>query len=620
MSLATDPGNRHRRVAAARADFLENGRPGAAGISDLVAASWERSKSAGVDAERASADYSGTVDTASRLVRCARPVIDQLGSDISDMALSIALTDNKARLIERVDISSGLGRLLDRVSFAPGYAYQEDTIGTNGVGTVIESGQAVSVVGPEHYSEYLQQFACTAAPVVDPITGKVEGILDVSTVAKSWSPIMHTLVKSAAKDIANNLLLDRSQAQQVLFNTYLKADARCSKHAVFGYARSVVMANAAAQTLFSQDEQTAIRDHATFLMQRRDRASDTVTLSSGREVRMHGTRIVSAGVTAGIVVIAEPVAPQSLSDDLPNDRGFDDEVLPDVSVTNARTTSIVTDLRRGRRTPIVGGISPAWARACRHLRAAMRAGDPTLVFGETGSGRFTLAVELFHADHPRARSVSIDATQLESGVDIDAPALIDQPNAATLIIIRDIDQLGPDGVANLGRVLDAAEMSSTPVSVVATVGSPDEMHASEVLCCFRASVAVPPLRHRTEDLEHIVGRIVADVAPHRHVRLAPAALRMIAAYSWPRNVTQLREALGHALKARPVGEIQVDDLPRYCQTTANHHRLSPIEIAERDTLIAALQANDGNRVAAAAHVGISRSSLYRKIKSYGITV
>jgi transcriptional regulator of acetoin/glycerol metabolism len=129
---------------------------------------------------------------------------------------------------------------------------------------------------------------------------------------------------------------------------------------------------------------------------------------------------------------------------------------------------------------------------------------------------------------------------------------------------------------------------------------------------------LPPLRCRTDDLPTITSGLLRGIAPQRKVRLSPEAARLIARYSWPRNVTQLREALVHALRRRPVGEIQEHDLPSYCQTVSRHV-LTPLESAERDAIVTALRDSQGNRVVAAAHLGMSRSSLYRKLKIYGIT-
>jgi transcriptional regulator of acetoin/glycerol metabolism len=610
------------RVAAARADFLENGPEAAAGVPDVLAASWVRSRQAGVDVARPVADFREDIDTGSRLVRCARPVLDQLGSDTADLPLVIALTDSQARVIQRLDSSSAVGRLLDRVQFAPGFNYAEGTMGTNGVGTVLEAGQAVSVVGPEHFTEHLQAFACTGAPVIDPLTGRLEGILDVSALTQTWSPLMHTLVKSAAKDIGRNLLLDRSQAQQALFDTYLRADARSTRQAVFAFADSVFMANGVAQALFDAGEQLAIRQHATFLTARRDRASDTLTLASGRVVQMSGTRIVSGGDTAGVVVVAELVSAQLVRQKAGGaGAGFADEVLPRVAVAGAETRLLAGDLRRPY-LPIAAGSSPAWVRACGELRDALAAGSPTIVVGETGTGKFTLVAELFHADHPGGRSVSVDTAQLQAGtVDSDLELMLRNVREQTLCIIRNIDQASTEGVERLDELFTTLRRTAAPVSFAATLSDSSldsDLPFHALLGHFEVAVTIPPLRLRTDDLAPIINRVLAEVAPARRVRLSPDALRTIARYSWPRNVAQLREALSHALRVRPVGEIQDLDLPGYCRTRSRKN-LTRIEAAELDAILEALKEQGGNRVAAAQHLGMSRSSLYRKLRSYGIT-
>jgi transcriptional regulator of acetoin/glycerol metabolism len=130
---------------------------------------------------------------------------------------------------------------------------------------------------------------------------------------------------------------------------------------------------------------------------------------------------------------------------------------------------------------------------------------------------------------------------------------------------------------------------------------------------------VPPLRNRTCDLPTLVDALLAELAARRDVRLSPAALRLVGRYDWPGNVHQLRDALAHALRRRPVGRIEAADLPEFCQS-APRRSLRPVDQAERDAIVIALRAAGGNRVAAAAALGLARSTLYRKIRQYGITV
>ncbi len=604
------------RVAAARADFLEHGGDGAAGVSEVVVASWERSQAAGVDISHPDAQFSGEIDAASLLVRCARPVLQQLEVETADMPLVIALTDKKARVLQRIDSSPAVARLLDRVHLAPGFSYAESTMGTNGIGTVFESGQPVSVVGPEHFSENLHLFACTGAPVIDPVTGRVEGVLDISTLSSSWSPLMHTLVKSAAKDIGRNFLLDRGQAQRAIFETYLKVVARSARQAVFAFGDSVFVASSAAQQMFDADEQRIMREHAVFLMAGKDRVSDTIALPGDRLVRVRGIRIMAGVEVAGMVVIAETVTSSQAGS--PDD--FSDQQLPQVAVAMPQTSQIVGGLWHSRDS-MAAGATPAWTRACVDLRQVLERSQAALVVGESGSGKFTLVAELFHSVYPGGRAISVDAGQL--GVDgalSDLSSLLGGSAEPTLHIIRDIDQVSTDGVELLDAYLTAVAAANGPVWVAATSSdsaATTDLPFCELLHHFEASITIPPLRCRTDDLPALTTALLRGIAPERKVRLSPQAQRLIARYSWPRNISQLREALVHALRRRPVGEIQESDLPGYCQT-ASRHALTPLEAAERDAIVAALRDTGGNRVAAAAHLGMSRSSLYRKVKTYGI--
>ncbi|WP_445271091.1 helix-turn-helix domain-containing protein, partial [Streptomyces sp. DSM 41634] len=150
-----------------------------------------------------------------------------------------------------------------------------------------------------------------------------------------------------------------------------------------------------------------------------------------------------------------------------------------------------------------------------------------------------------------------------------------------------------------------------PVWMVATASdgsSTADLPFRQLLHYFDISIALPPLHCRTDDLPALTAALLRGIAPERHVRMSPEAMRLIARYSWPRNISQLREALVHAVRRRPVGEIQATDLPGYCQTVARH-TLTPLEGAERDVIVAALQESGGNRMAAATHLGMSRSSL-----------
>jgi sigma-54 dependent transcriptional regulator, acetoin dehydrogenase operon transcriptional activator AcoR len=137
--------------------------------------------------------------------------------------------------------------------------------------------------------------------------------------------------------------------------------------------------------------------------------------------------------------------------------------------------------------------------------------------------------------------------------------------------------------------------------------------------CFPTTVTVPPLRHHIEDLHDLVplflGRLGQDMQP----TCSPQALQLLMRCSWPGNIEQVRQALRRAGQRRRTGEIQPDDLPPECRTVSRR-LLNTIESLERDAIVASLMDAAGSKAKAAESLGMSRATIYRKIREYGIVL
>ncbi|TFC25456.1 GAF domain-containing protein [Cryobacterium sp. TMT1-3] len=607
--------DRRIKIAAARADFLRFGHAETQSVPGLVAASWQRSFSAGVDAVSSQAAFHSDLDLTGRLMRCSEPVIARLSDEMAQMPLSIVLTDYRARILSRSETDKTIGTLLDEVSLAPGFNYAEASVGTNGIGTVLESGQPLYIVGPEHFLEHLQPFACAGSPIRDPLTGRVEGVLDISCLSEDASPLMHSLVRSAAHEIERNLLVDRSQRQQALFEAYVRVDAR-TRGAVMAIGGTVVMGNAVAQSLFAPDEQWTIHEHARYLMISPGQPIDQIELSSGKIVQIRGKRVVVGPDVAGIVVVVDIKSEPVLV------TGQERPAAADLTVTQpipaAAESAILSDA-----SSLLG------KRASSSLVAAFDVGAALLVLGEAGGGKVSLLAELYRHVVPAGRTVVHCADDVnDHGL---GNQLQDERSTAsiqpTLYVFRNIDRLTPAAVAELDAFLRERATSGRPRDGVAVTVSQPDLHAdllaarpyTRLLHHFETSVTVAPLRHRIDDLPDIVTRVLARRAGLRPATVSAGAMRVISRYPWPGNIRQLEQALDTALLTRPVGAIQAEDLPAYCHGGAPR-LLSALEAGERDLIVGALHKAEGNRMRAAESLGIARSSLYRKLKSFGITV
>jgi transcriptional regulator of acetoin/glycerol metabolism len=99
----------------------------------------------------------------------------------------------------------------------------------------------------------------------------------------------------------------------------------------------------------------------------------------------------------------------------------------------------------------------------------------------------------------------------------------------------------------------------------------------------------------------------------------PSVLAQLSRLNWPGNVAQLRKVLVHVINHRRAGAIELGDLPPECRSTSRRV-LSPIEALERDAIVNALSDTDESPTTAARMLGMSRATIYRKIRRYAITL
>jgi transcriptional regulator with PAS, ATPase and Fis domain len=137
-------------------------------------------------------------------------------------------------------------------------------------------------------------------------------------------------------------------------------------------------------------------------------------------------------------------------------------------------------------------------------------------------------------------------------------------------------------------------------------------------------IEIPPLRDRREDVEPLAVFLLARVGARtgRALRFSPDALRVFLGYAWPGNVREMENALEYAVAVCKGQTILPEDLPSELREPAPASRSAPATdpsaAAERDRLRAALEAARWNRGAAARALGMSRQTLWRKMRELGL--
>ena len=149
--------------------------------------SWRRSADLHVDAGRSEAlredesgaDYALALPARERLLRVASSILTHLADTLSDIGYAIVLTDRRGTILDiRCDV--GMRRKLEHINFEPGADWSEASAGTNAIGTALSDDRPLQLMAAEHYCDGWQDLTCTAAPIHDPDTGGIIGILDIT--------------------------------------------------------------------------------------------------------------------------------------------------------------------------------------------------------------------------------------------------------------------------------------------------------------------------------------------------------------------------------------------------------------------------------------------------------
>ena len=207
------------------------------------------------------------------------------------------------------------------------------------------------------------------------------------------------------------------------------------------------------------------------------------------------------------------------------------------------------------------------------------------------------------------------------------------------IFLDEIGELSLDLQPKLLRALDQRETkrvgADKPVTVnVRVISATNKDLEKEVKAgrfredlFYRLSVVrvnMPPLRKRKEDIETIAGQVLAGISSEigkKITGLSPEAVAALTAYSWPGNVRELKNVLGRAAALCDGKRIEAKDLfLSQGKKTATFEGLSgkTLEEIEKAAIHATLKSVTGNKTEAAKVLGIAYSTLYEKMKKYGM--
>jgi transcriptional regulator of acetoin/glycerol metabolism len=599
-------------LAAARDHFLAQEPVDPKAVRAPILASWLRSRQAGVAADRLDVRFLHAPDLDSALVRSAGPVLKHLSDQLEGQPISIILTDANGLVLIRLTGDKDLERHLDSIRLAPGFCYAEDIVGTNGIGTALECGGPAHVFGHEHYAERLEGMACAGIPLRDPLSRKTVGALDLTSWRRHADPLMVSLVKATAEQVSQALAAEASSREMRLLQEYQRA-CRHTGGIVLALGHDIVMLNDHARRALGPSDQAALISQAIEALGRRPPGAVTVGLPSGTVARMFCHLVAPAELAEGVadgVVHVKLIASALEAPQVDGPAGL---VIP------AESGAPLVEVPRQRAPmslPGLVGTGTTWRRACRRAEARYESREWVTFEGESGVGKLALARAVHQRRNPTAPFHVLDARRADY-----APRLRDELMSGTgMLVIRHADVLAVGQVRALAAALQEARAvgQQDRLRVALTLErSQANADLTALLRLFPGTVEVPPLRHHIEDVQDLVPFFLGKLSQQGRLTCSPAAFQLLLRHNWPGNTEQLWQVLRQVVQLRRAGVILPKDLPPECWSVSPRI-LSPLESIERDAIVQALLDHDGNKVAAARALGLSRATIYRRIHEFGI--
>ncbi|HAS6762539.1 TPA: GAF domain-containing protein [Vibrio parahaemolyticus] len=579
-------------------------------ISDnnWLSTSWIRSEQAGLKQRRRPEDIRVTPAT----LQDRRHQLNFLLETVTQFALPLfnqlfAHSDSRLILTDADGVIIGswgqpkFREKLTEIALSSGACWQEKVKGTNAIGTAIIEAKPVSVIGDQHFIQHHRFISCSANPIFDHL-GHLIGVLDITSEQKKHDFSTQVLVQNMVQQVENQLL-------NLIPQGHIRVDLACEKGLLNSGWQGIIIAN--------EDGQ-----------------------------------ILAHNQVASQLLAQQNVIGQSLDDILSIQSAdhpfvFKTKPLTDKKV-KSRSVTASNDLHYGDST-----VEHCWQQANRIIDKDIS----LLILGETGVGKNEF-VKALHKNSQRKTGplVSVNCGALPKDL-VESELFGYVAGAFTganskgyqgkirqahkgILFLDEIADLPLEAQSRLLHVLQdktllpvgSNQSVQVDTQIIAATHQDLENLVSEGL--FRQDlyyrlngliIELPRFEER-DDRQQLIENIHRRHAESEQ-QLSPHLLSLLLSYSWPGNLRELDSLIKvSALMAQGEETLELAHVPTHLSkklsqaqdvTTAAEPTLK-LRATVEDKLLKTYQANQGNISKTSRMLGVSRNTIYRKLKSLGI--
>ncbi|QOZ47585.1 sigma-54-dependent Fis family transcriptional regulator [Bradyrhizobium sp. CCBAU 53340] len=618
--------------------FMSGTGVGGQVVRPAIDDSWRRSRKSAVDYRLSQAPrpmnderLHRLLDKRTRLVHAGASTMALARDYMRETGTVMVLTDVDGVVLRlEGDTRLALRNAVEKTHLLPGSNWSEATCGTNAIGTALQTGQAIQVHATEHFCSGIQRWTCSASVIRDPIDGAVIGAIDISGLSDSYGRQALALAISAAARIEAQLLqMEMDARYRLLDQCFWMLPATDRHHTVlFDSVGRPFKANGEMAQIMR--DLGAPRSQPDFPQLG---TSDDRGVSRPAWIKEEWLRpVIHEGEHLGTIMVAPKPAAANRS--LPPIARGGSNAFASVVHGSAKMHAVVETCRRVAATSapvlLLGETGVGKEVFAQGMHAASPRHERPFVVVNCGSvSRELLASELFGyvegAFTGARRGGSAGKIEAASGGTLFLDEIGELPIDLQPMLLRalengEINRIGETMARKVDFRLIAATNRDLQTEVNERRFRKDLYYRLAVV-----PVVVPPLRERPDDIPMLVDHFIAQARARYGLgdrRFAVDALACLQSHDWPGNVRELRNLVESVMLISGGDVIDVSDLPDLIRQTGlrsgGEQDFSLAESSERDLIARTLRSRDGNVAAAASALGLAKSTVYAKLRRYGI--
>jgi transcriptional regulator of acetoin/glycerol metabolism len=636
--------------------FLSGDEAASDALRRLIDDSWRRCQVASVDPGRYQApppigenSLHTLRDECGELLSASAPVMASARDFLSETGTVMVLTDQSGTILNLEGDMSTRGAA-ENVHLLSGANWSELACGTNAIGTALEVGQPVQIHSAEHYCAGIKRWSCSATVIRDPYDGSILGVVDVSGLSASYSRHSLALVVATAGRIENRLAkielgiryrllegcVDRLSGTSadgiIVFDRRgraIKANGRASAAlADLGIGELAVAPDGLASLSLSWKKGRRAPDERPEWM--REEWLEPVIQNGehiGAVLTLPGRRNAGSGRVSNAVFSCDAAEKGAFERVV----GESPALLQAVGRAQQLAKSRVPVLLLGET-----GVGKDVFARCIHESGATR-DAPFVALNCGGFSRELLTSELFGYTEGSftgaRRGGMIGKIEAADGgtlfLDEIGEMPIDlQPHFLRVLEEGEVYRLGENKPRKVNFRLIAATNRDLRKEIQAGRFRMDLFYRVAV-----TSINIPSLRERAADIpllgDYYLRRLSLQHGLEPRV-LSPGAIELLRQYGWPGNIREFRNVMESMLLTARGHVLTEADLPADLVTTlagdspaaldvqGDERDLTCLENAERDAILRAIKGCRGNMTAVARELGIAKSTVYVKLKRFGL--